>query len=429
MSKQKEKRFSWVLKRFSFLQEDKCYSPTFVVAGCNWRILTCHKGDKNGYLSLYLELVHPESLSSGWRREVKFRLTLVNKIQKQSTKVLEGQRWFDANDYVWGFKEFLPLYKLQARGNGFLVRNKLIIVAELHILPVIGVRMDTIKITEPLSRKDGNQAADVSGEGSDDDDASEEDMDYDDASSLVSEDGWTKKSPLKEGSLTVRNRGMSCNNVPVSNANKDDSPREDPYDDPDYDASSLHLLKSMVDTSQTVENGATGCNNMASVTETSNNLLKETQPAKETTDVNGFQVFSSQVQSVSHIFKRHPDIALGFRPKNQQIRRAYMDALLRLIETLCQSPEKLSEDDLSNADDTLVDLIDAGLKVDWLKTKLNEVSEKKKTEQGSKARLQTMEEKLQKLKHMFLDLESQLQKEKEQVLAMRAPLSFKDVVY
>lgn len=131
---------------------------------------------------------------------------------------------------------------------------------------------------------------------------------------------------------------------------------------------------------------------------------------------------------MSHIFKRHPDIALGFRPKNQQIRKAYMNELLSVIDMLCQPPEKLSEDDLRNADETLVDLIDAGFKLDWLKTKLDDISEKKKIEQGSGARLQTMEEELQKLKQMFLDLETQLQMEKAEASAARAPLSFNDVV-
>ncbi|KAL1201596.1 MATH domain and coiled-coil domain-containing protein [Cardamine amara subsp. amara] len=169
-------------------------------------------------------------------------------------------------------------------------------------------------------------------------------------------------------------------------------------------------------------------NYVASILGTSENVVQEIEPVKETMNVNGFEVFSSQVESVSHIFKRHPDIAIGFRPKNQQIRRAYMDALLSLIEMMCQSPEKLTENDLTNADETLVDLTDAGFKLDWLKTKLNEISEKKKMEQVSGPRLQTMEEQLQKLKQMFLDLESELQKEKEEALAAIAPLSFNDVV-
>ncbi|KAG2324797.1 hypothetical protein Bca52824_007525 [Brassica carinata] len=99
-----------------------------------------------------------------------------------------------------------------------------------------------------------------------------------------------------------------------------------------------------------------------------------------------------------------------------------------LIEVLCQSPDKLSEDDLRNADDTLADLIVVGFKLNWLKSKLNEVTEKKKMEQGTGARLKTMEEQLQKLKLMFLNLETQLQMEKAEALAARAPLSFSDVV-
>ncbi|KAL9295408.1 putative MATH/TRAF domain-containing protein [Arabidopsis thaliana] len=468
MSKQKETRFSWVLKNFCSLQHNNCYSRTFVASDCNWRLLACYNKDRNGYLSLYLELADPASLPLGWRRQVNFRLTLVNKVHKQSTRVLEGKHWFDANDYGSGYKDFLPLHKLHARGNGFLVRDRLIIVAEVQILPAIDVPKDTVKITEPLCWKEGDPATDASEEDLDDyDDSSEEDLDDnddddaseegfddtdaseevlddddeseesldddddddafeedldDDDSSPVSDDEGQEICPLNQlnawnkASRSVGNRGMKCNNVIVSDADTDDTAKEDLFEDgtveedpDDDDASSLHQWESMVYTSKTVEKFGT--------------------ESKETIDVNGFQVLASQVQSVSQIFKRHPDTAIGFRPKNQQIRKAYMDALLSLIETLCQSPDKLSDDDLSNADETLVDLIDVDFKLDWLKTKLNDVSEKKKLGESSVVRLETMEEQLQKLKHMVLDLESQMQKEKEKVLAARAPLSFKDILY
>ncbi|VYS60773.1 unnamed protein product [Arabidopsis thaliana] len=485
MSKQKETRFSWVLKNFCSLQHNNCYSRTFVASDCNWRLLACYNKDRNGYLSLYLELADPASLPLGWRRQVNFRLTLVNKVHKQSTRVL-GKHWFDANDYGSGYKDFLPLHKLHARGNGFLVRDRLIIVAEVQILPAIDVPKDTVKITEPLCWKEGDPATDASEEDlddyddsseedlddNDDDDASEEglddtdaseevlddddeseeslddddddafeedldDDDDDDDSSPVSDDEGQEICPLNQLNAwnkafrSVGNRGMKCNNVIVSEADTDDTAKEDLFEDgtveeypDDDDASSLHQWKSMVYTSKTVENFGTECNNKESFYESwwISDFL-------ETIDVNGFQVLASQVQSVSQIFKRHPDTAIGFRPKNQQIRKAYMDALLSLIETLCQSPDKLSDDDLSNADETLVDLIDVGFKLDWLKTKLNDVSEKKKLGESSVVRLETMEEQLQKLKHMVLDLESQMQKEKEKVLAARAPLSFKDILY
>lgn len=52
------------------------------------RILACAKGDRNGYFSVYLELVDPASLSSGWRKEVKFRFTLVNRFGNNRPKYL-----------------------------------------------------------------------------------------------------------------------------------------------------------------------------------------------------------------------------------------------------------------------------------------------------------------------------------------------------
>ncbi|KAF3525939.1 hypothetical protein F2Q69_00049409 [Brassica cretica] len=498
MGEQVEKRFTWVLKNFSDLQDEPSFSRPFVFAGCNWHIIAYPKGyEKCRHLSLYLGIVNPESLPSGWRRELKFRLTLVNKVWRSETKVLEGQRWFDASSSVWGFKEFMPLSTIRYRDNKFLVGDKIVIVAELHLFPLV---VETVKIIQPLSCNEGSQVAagksqnaassqekvvdfdvsqeipcvDASQEGLDDDGASEEnvdddddgasqegsdddgpseegsddDDDDDDASSLVSEDGSSEKGSLKDGSLTVRNCGMKCNNVSseteVSNVDYEDAPIEDPGDDDviendqgDDNTSSLvsgvsdrdvGSLNKFEDVSQRADDCDMKCNKVVSVTEASNDFPEELQPVEETKDVNGFQVFSSQVESVSHIFKRHPDIALGFRPKNQEIRRAYMNELLNLIEMLCQPPEKLSVDDLSNADDTLADLIDVGFKLDWLKIKLDEVSEKKKKEKGSEARLRTMEEELQKLKLMFVNLEIQLQKEKAEPLAARAPLSFDDVV-
>ncbi|CAA7053095.1 unnamed protein product [Microthlaspi erraticum] len=387
-----EKKFTWVFKKYSSWQDEKCYSRAFAVAGCNWHILARREGDKNdGHLFLYLELVDPKSLPQGWKRDVKFSLTLVTKAWGKSCISLETQCCFDAKNAGWGFKNAVSLTKLQAKGEGFLVNDKFIVVAQVHVLPA-----ETVKIIEP----DGAsvQAENASKEKLDE----HEDDDDDTSSKEASDDGHetSDEGAVDDGadtSLSNQSNALVQDNVAaeteVSNADNEDAPKEDVDDD-----------------------------------EASSSLLTEIQPAKETIHVNGFEVYSSQVESVRHIFKRHPDIALGFRPKNQQIRRAYMNELLSLIETLCQSPEKLSEDDLRNAEDTLTDLIDVGFNLDWLKTRLNEVSEKKKKEQGSVARIQTMEEQLQKLKLMFLDLETQLQKEKAVALAARAPLSFDDVV-
>ncbi|CAN7085407.1 unnamed protein product [Brassica oleracea var. botrytis] len=371
---QMEKKFTWVSPNISYCLGNTCYSPPYSVAGCDWYLSACPKGD---YLCLYLEL-EPESLPPGWSRDVRVTFTLVNK---------GAQCCFDAKNSIHGFEEFLPLSKLLYTHERFMVNYRRIVLAEIHVLPDIVVPKEPVKVIEPLSCKVGNHIAEASAniaEG--------------DSSCQVVQ---TTVNVSKENELSDADDGAADND------DDDDDGAEEGSDDDDN--TSLHQVKSLEAASQTVENGGgrRGFNNVISVTEICNNVVKEIQPVKETMNVNGFEVFSSQ---------------------NQQIRRAYLNELLSLIEVLCQSPDKLSEDDLRNADDTLADLIVVGFKLNWLKSKLNEVTEKKKMEQGTGARLKTMEEQLQKLKLMFLNLETQLQTEKVEALAARAPLSFSDVV-
>ncbi|KAJ4904931.1 TRAF-like family protein [Raphanus sativus] len=149
---------------------------------------------------------------------------------------------------------------------------------------------------------------------------------------------------------------------------------------------------------------------------------------KESMDVSGFHVLPSQVESVRLIFKRHPDIAVEFRAKNQHLRKACMDFLLSLIETLCQSLEELSSEDLVEADVALTYLKDAGFKVEWLEKKLDHVKAKKEKEQFCVARLQEMEDSLLNLWKKCSDLDAQVEKEEEELSATRTPLSFDDAV-
>lgn len=61
----------------------------FLILFCDRHILSRREGDKNnGHLGLYLEIVDPESLPQGWKRDVKFSLTLVTKACGKSSIVL-----------------------------------------------------------------------------------------------------------------------------------------------------------------------------------------------------------------------------------------------------------------------------------------------------------------------------------------------------
>lgn len=59
-----------------------------------------------------------------------------------------------------------------------------------------------------------------------------------------------------------------------------------------------------------------------------------------------------------------------------------MNVLLSLTQTLCQTPQELSIDDLSEAEKALVYMKYSGLEVDWLEKKLEEVKENKKEQSG-----------------------------------------------
>lgn len=282
--------------------------------------------------------------------------------------ITDGQKLFTARNHRWGFSKFLRCHKL--RDDGFLVGDKLIIVADVHALPTFSTPEEFEKFLESLrlmrvsfnrskrdsscqvvqktenaasqeilddddasedgddddgaSEDDDNISSEEdsdddgsSEEGSDDDDdASEEGSDDDDASSTISDDGGRGKSPLNQlNDLEGESLTVGTSKTEVSNVDNDDPPQGASHDDAfedgqgddddassllssvnDKDVSSINKLKSMEDASKTVENGDTGCTNVASVSEASNDLLKEIQPVKETMDVYGFHVFPSHVR-------------------------------------------------------------------------------------------------------------------------------------
>ncbi|CAH8269019.1 unnamed protein product [Arabidopsis lyrata] len=161
----------------------------------------------------------------------------------------------------------------------------------------------------------------------------------------------------------------------------------------------------------------------------SKDLLKETSSVKEEIiDVNGFHVLPSQVEFVSPVFERYPEIASVFQAKKQHLRTACMYVLLSLIETLCKSLEELCSDDLVGGDNALQYLKFSGFKVDWLEKKLEEIKVKKKDEQIGESRMQELEEEL-KLFKKCSDIEALMETEKTKLLVTRgSPLTLDDVL-
>ncbi|KAL1200908.1 MATH domain and coiled-coil domain-containing protein [Cardamine amara subsp. amara] len=145
-------------------------------------------------------------------------------------------------------------------------------------------------------------------------------------------------------------------------------------------------------------------------------------------DVNGFQVLPSQAESVRLIFKKHPDMAIEFRAKNQHLRTSCINLLLNLIETLCQSLQNLSIDDLRQAEKTLAYLKNSGFKVDWLELKLEQAKKTKIEWQIGESRVQELEEKLKGFKKQCSYVEALLEKQKEELKDLKHKCSDTEVL-
>ncbi|CAH2080084.1 unnamed protein product [Thlaspi arvense] len=300
MEKQVEKNFTWVIK-YPICLSDNCFSDPFLIAGCKWR-LKAFKRENLELLYQYQGVADSQSLPSRWRRYVKLRLTIVNRLSEKLSTVTDSEFNFDEKSPMRMYPTVLPP-KLVAKDGGFLVNGEVMIVVEVVAHLVIGTLGQSHGFMFFLHRR------------------------------------W-------------------------KNDHK----------------SALYIC------------------------------------------------FDSQVESVRRIFEKHPGIAADFRARNQRMRQACMSFMLSLIETLCQSLEELSNEDLVEADIALTYLKEAGFKVDWLEKKLGQLKENKEKEKSGLVRLQEIEESLAKLKLQCSEMDDLAEKEKSELSATRTALSLDHLV-
>ncbi|KAJ4904106.1 TRAF-like family protein [Raphanus sativus] len=129
----------------------------------------------------------------------------------------------------------------------------------------------------------------------------------------------------------------------------------------------------------------------------------------KTVCVNGFQVLDSQVKSADIIFETHPETALYIYPQDPQLKTAYINILLRIYETLYNNPlEKITENELSNVSKGLLDLTQAGFKLEWLREKLEKVSVERKKLSGYEAQALELGKQLKNLELMMCNLKAEI---------------------
>ncbi|CAN8267960.1 unnamed protein product [Cochlearia groenlandica] len=148
-----------------------------------------------------------------------------------------------------------------------------------------------------------------------------------------------------------------------------------------------------------------------------------------TVEINGFRVFYSEVDYVRRIFEKHPETTLNLRPKNQMVKNAYMNSLLDLIDTIRLAPQEITEEELSEAENTLSELvIEVGFKLDWLKEKLDELYLKKKKMESRGARMRELDGLIVQQRKILWELEAELKNEENEAVSDSVRLCFEDVV-
>ncbi|KAG7598883.1 MATH/TRAF domain [Arabidopsis suecica] len=156
MAYQYEKKITWTIKNFSSLQSHVINSDNFVVGDSKWRLVAYPKGTGRGIntcLPLYLNVSDSESLPNGWKRHVKYRLTVVNQMSEKLSNQEELQSWFDQKSLTLGRQAMLTITKLLDINGGFLVNGDVKIVAEVGVLEVVGksdVLVETLLVQESI---------------------------------------------------------------------------------------------------------------------------------------------------------------------------------------------------------------------------------------------------------------------------------------
>ncbi|CAN6884992.1 unnamed protein product [Brassica oleracea] len=123
-------------------------------------------------------------------------------------------------------------------------------------------------------------------------------------------------------------------------------------------------------------------------------------------------IISSQTGPVRDIFVQQPDCEVDFILKNQDMKTEYMNLLLGLVGMLRKSPQSLSVTELNNAQSELTVLKEAGFNLDWLNSRLQEVSLERNKTMSDGSRVQQLEGRMKNVELTLSDLKDELDTER-----------------
>ncbi|WVZ59011.1 hypothetical protein U9M48_009221 [Paspalum notatum var. saurae] len=123
--------YTWDIEDF-FALKNPGYSPEFQVGGYKWYITMYPSRDGN-HLSLYLKLKKTTDLPKDTANLVELTLSIKDQ-ETGKHKKRTGRFQFAKDNRTWGWSKFISLEDFKDSANGYLVKTKCCIAAEITII-------------------------------------------------------------------------------------------------------------------------------------------------------------------------------------------------------------------------------------------------------------------------------------------------------
>ncbi|XP_042505975.1 ubiquitin C-terminal hydrolase 12-like [Macadamia integrifolia] len=136
-------KFSWNIKNFSNLKDNKpYYSDFFFAGGYKWGVLIYLDQE---HLSMYLVVVDSAKLPWKWCICGQFSLTVIcqSDREKNIRSESETHHQFNARESCWGFQCFMPLSILGDPHGGYIVNDIVTVEAEVAVKAVYDSKKET----------------------------------------------------------------------------------------------------------------------------------------------------------------------------------------------------------------------------------------------------------------------------------------------
>ncbi|XP_057470432.1 protein RESTRICTED TEV MOVEMENT 3 isoform X2 [Actinidia eriantha] len=130
---------NWEINKFSKLGAKFCESKEFNAGDQKWKIKMYPKGRDTGmgtHISLFLALTEPETLAPTTKIFAEFTIC-IHDLKHKSDYSSTTSYWFSSSKPEWGWRRFIPLHYFSLPENGFLVKDKCWVQAEVTIHGVV----------------------------------------------------------------------------------------------------------------------------------------------------------------------------------------------------------------------------------------------------------------------------------------------------